>query len=304
MSIRDFVITSRPLQWIKNSFVLAPLVFAERLTDPESVLTSFGAGFLFCLLSSSVYYLNDGFDREIDRLDARKRMRPIASGRITQRVAFYVAIIGIATCLLCSMLLSGSLTVVLSLYSVLMIAYSAILRKVAFADVISIALGFVLRVVAGSVVLDVPFSVWLLICTFFIAVLLAIGKRLGELSDMDDALSVNRPSFMMADKSVLDMSLGVVAASTVVSYTLYTVSDMTASKFDGSGLVLTVPLVLYGVMRYLYLVSIGKGIHNPSLLVLTDKGIRYVVFVWLLLVILIIYFVGGDLGSTMSYGAG
>tara|TARA_Y100000590_G_scaffold426853_1_gene536428 strand:- start:1231 stop:2139 length:909 start_codon:yes stop_codon:yes gene_type:complete len=302
--MRDFITTSRPLQWIKNSFVLAPLIFAERLTDPESVLTSFGAVVLFCLLSSSVYYLNDGFDREIDRLDARKRMRPIASGRITQRVAFVVASIGIAICLLCSMLLSGSLMIVLSLYSVLMIAYSAILRRVAFADVISIALGFVLRVIAGSVVLDVPFSVWLLICTFFIAVLLAIGKRLGELGDMRDAPSVNRPSFMMADKSVLDMSLGVVAASTVVSYTLYTVSDVTASKFDGNGLVLTVPLVLYGVMRYLYLANIGKGIHNPSLLVLTDKGIRYVVSVWLLLVILIIYFIGGDLGSTMIHGAG
>jgi 4-hydroxybenzoate polyprenyltransferase len=286
--LRAIVVSMRPRQWVKNLFVLAGLVFSQRLFT-ESAWTALAAFAVFCALSGAIYLLNDVADRERDRLDPRKRERPIAAGRLPVGVAIAAAAALLAGGLVASALLNRPFLVAALAYAVLLIAYSAWLKHVVIVDVIVVASGFVLRAVAGAVVIDVEMSGWLLICTIQLALFLALGKRRYEYLVLDTDAVHHRPILAEYSPALLDQMIAVVTASTVTAYALYTMSPETVAKFRTHLLPATLPFVLYGIFRYLYLLYRRQLGGNPSELLLSDRALLINALSWICAVLLIIY---------------
>jgi 4-hydroxybenzoate polyprenyltransferase len=286
--LRAIVVSMRPRQWVKNLFVLAGLVFSQRLFT-ESAWTALAAFAVFCALSGAIYLLNDVADRERDRLDPRKRERPIAAGRLPVGVAIAAAAALLAGGLVASALLNRPFLVAALAYAVLLIAYSAWLKHVVIVDVIVVASGFVLRAVAGAVVIDVEMSGWLLICTIQLALFLALGKRRYEYLVLDTDAVHHRPILAEYSPALLDQMIAVVTASTVTAYALYTMSPETVAKFHTHLLPATLPFVLYGIFRYLYLLYRRQLGGNPSELLLSDRALLINALSWICAVLLIIY---------------
>jgi 4-hydroxybenzoate polyprenyltransferase len=286
--VRAIVVSMRPRQWVKNLFVLAGLVFSQRLFT-ESAWTALAAFAVFCALSGAIYLLNDVADRERDRLDPRKRERPIAAGRLPVGVAIAAAAALLAGGLVASALLNRPFLVAALAYAVLLIAYSAWLKHVVIVDVIVVASGFVLRAVAGAVVIDVEMSGWLLICTIQLALFLALGKRRYEYLVLDTDAVHHRPILAEYSPALLDQMIAVVTASTVTAYALYTMSPETVAKFRTHLLPATLPFVLYGIFRYLYLLYRRQLGGNPSELLLSDRALLINALSWICAVLLIIY---------------
>jgi len=281
----------RPAQWTKNLFVFAALVFARKIFDAPLFLRTLGAFAVFCLLSGSIYILNDVLDYDEDRIHPKKSQRPIAAGRIGRGRAAVLAVVFAAASLACAFALSSALFVVAAVYFVLQVAYSIKLKHVVILDVFLVASGFVLRVVAGGVVIHVQLSSWLLICTTLLALFIAMSKRRHELVLLEDDASIHRPILKEYSAYLLDQMISVVTASTVIAYCLYTVSEDTIRKFGTSHLIYTTPFVLYGIFRYLYLVhKKGQG-GSPEELVLKDKPLAVTVFLWIATAVAIIYLV-------------
>ncbi len=284
---------SRPRQWVKNGFVLAPLVFARRMGDWESLRNALLAFLSFCAVSSAVYLWNDLADREKDRLHPVKRNRPVASGRLSPGSAHLGALVFLLLGLFLGITLPGAgpAFVFFPIFYVLLnLAYSFRLKHVVILDVICISLGFLVRVVAGGEALGVPVSSWLILCTLFVSLLLAILKRRSELKGLrEGGGDTHRKVLEDYDPGFLDMLPGPLAAMTIMAYALYTVDPQTIGKFGSRDLILTVPLVIYGVFRYLYLAwKMDRG-GEPTRLVLEDKGILLATLLWLGLCILVIY---------------
>jgi 4-hydroxybenzoate polyprenyltransferase len=286
--LRAIVVSMRPRQWVKNLFVLAGLVFSQRLFT-ESAWTALAAFAVFCALSGAIYLLNDVADRERDRLDPRKRERPIAAGRLPVGVAIAAAAALLAGGLVASALLNRPFLVAALAYAVLLIAYSAWLKHVVIVDVIVVASGFVLRAVAGAVVIDVEMSGWLLICTIQLALFLALGKRRYEYLVLATDAVHHRPILAEYSPALLDQMIAVVTASTVTAYALYTMSPETVAKFRTHLLPATLPFVLYGIFRYLYLLYRRQLGGNPSELLLSDRALLINALSWICAVLLIIY---------------
>jgi len=286
--LKAIVVSMRPRQWVKNLFVLAGLVFAQRLFT-AATWTALAAFAIFCALSGAIYLLNDVADRERDRLDPRKRVRPIAAGRLPVGVAVAAAAVLVATGLALAALLSRPFLVTALAYVVLLVAYSAWLKHVVIVDVIVVAGGFVLRAVAGAVVIDVEMSGWLLICTILLALFLALGKRRYEFLALDQDAAGHRPILAEYSPALLDQMIAVVTASTVTAYALYTMSPETVAKFHTHLLPATLPFVLYGIFRYLYLLYRRQLGGNPSELLLNDKALLINTLSWIFAVLLIIY---------------
>ena len=282
------VVSMRPRQWVKNLFVLAGLVFSQRLFT-DAVWTALGAFAIFCALSGAIYLLNDVADRERDRLDPRKRVRPIAAGRLRVGVAVAAAAALVAAGLALAALLSRPFLVTALAYVVLLVAYSVWLKHVVIVDVLVVAGGFVLRAVAGAVVIDVEMSGWLLICTILLALFLALGKRRYEYLALDQDAVRHRPILAEYSPALLDQMIAVVTASTVTAYALYTMSPETVAKFHTHLLPATLPFVLYGIFRYLYLLYRRQLGGNPSELLLNDKALLINTLGWIFAVLLIIY---------------
>jgi len=280
----------RPAQWTKNLFVFAALVFARKIFDAPLFLRTLGAFAVFCLLSGSIYILNDVLDYDEDRIHPKKSRRPIAAGRIGRGRAAVLAVVFAAASLACAFALSSALFVVAAVYFVLQVAYSIKLKHVVILDVFLVASGFVLRVVAGGVVIHVQLSSWLLICTTLLALFIAMSKRRHELVLLEDDASSHRPILKEYSAYLLDQMISVVTASTVIAYCLYTVSEDTIRKFGTSHLIYTTPFVLYGIFRYLYLVhKKGQG-GSPEELVLKDKPLAVTVFLWIATAVAILYY--------------
>jgi 4-hydroxybenzoate polyprenyltransferase len=286
----------RPSQWTKNLIVFGPLIFARRLHEPSAVLLSFAAFATFCALSGVVYLVNDIMDREADRQHPLKRNRPIASGDLPVSLAAATAVILGASALLFAFSVRFEFGLVAAAYLALLALYSGPLKHVVIIDVLTIAIGFVLRAVAGAVVIGVEISHWLLIVTILGALFLAMSKRRHELVLLGDAATNHRPILQEYSPYLLDQMIAVVTASTLVAYAFYTVSPETIQKFGTNKLGLTLPFLLYGIFRYLYLVHQKEGGGSPSEMLLNDRPLLACVGLWGLAVAIIIYRPFGMLG--------
>ena len=282
------VVSLRPRQWVKNLFLFAGLVFGQKLFTP-AVWTAGAAFLIFCGLSGAVYLLNDVADRGRDRLHPDKRHRPVAAGHLSVPAAVTAAIVLIVAGLAVSVWLSRGFALAALSYVALLTAYSAWLKHLVIVDVLVVAIGFVLRAVAGALAVQVAISGWLLICTFLIALFLALGKRRHEVLSLEGAAPQHRAILAEYSAALLDQMIAVVTASTVTAYALYTMSPETVAKFHTALLPATLPFVLYGIFRYLYLLYQRHLGGNPSDAVLRDRALLLNTLLWMGSVLLIIY---------------
>lgn len=286
---RDLLVTFRPEQWMKNLVVFAGLIFGLELFHWRSAAIALGAFVIFCALSSVVYLVNDVIDREADGRHPLKRRRPIASGTLSPSTALSVAAVVGAAALTAAFRVNTLFGGTATLYLVLLGFYCGPLKHVVIIDVLTIAVGFVLRAVAGAVAIAVPISHWLLVCTILLALFLALSKRRHELVLLADGATEHRRILGEYSPYLLDQMIGVVTASTLIAYTFYTISPETVEKFGTNRLGLTVPFPLYGIFRYLYLVHRKEGGGSPAEMLLTDRPLLACVALWGLTVVLIIY---------------
>lgn len=283
------VVSLRPRQWVKNLFVFAGLVFGEKLLDPAAVALAAATFAVFCALSGAIYLLNDVVDRERDRVHPTKSRRPIAAGRLPVGVAVGAAVGLLAAALGASLAIGVAVALVALTYALLLVAYSAWLKHVVIVDVLVVAAGFVLRAAAGALAIQVEISGWLLICTILAALFLALGKRRHEYLTMGEQAVRHRPILAQYSAGLLDQMIAVVTASTLTAYALYTMSPETVARFHTRLLPITLPFVLYGIFRYLYLLYHQQMGGNPSDLFLNDQALRLNTLLWVLAILLIIY---------------
>ncbi len=280
----------RPDQWTKNLLVFAGVIFAQELFQARAVGLSIAAFAIFCGLSSVVYLVNDIIDREADRQHPLKKSRPIASGDLSPKVAATAAGLIGAIALLAAFALRVSFGVVAVVYIVLQVLYSSSLKRIVILDVLAISAGFVLRAVAGAVVIGVAISQWLLVCTTQLALFLALSKRRHELVLLADGAIGHRKILGEYSPYLLDQMIGVVTASTLIAYTFYCINPETAQKFHTELLGLTIPFPLYGIFRYLYLVHRREGGGSPSQMLATDRPLLVCVALWVVAVVVLVYY--------------
>jgi 4-hydroxybenzoate polyprenyltransferase len=287
----------RPRQWTKNLLLFAGVLFSQQAGRPELMLRA-AVGFLaFSLLAGTVYLLNDLRDIEQDRQHPKKRERPIASGRLPVPVAWTVVVTLLLVVGTLSAWLGPLFSLVAGAYLAMNLAYSYGLRDQILLDVFAIALGFVLRAIAGVELLrplspETALSPWLLVCTFFGALFLALAKRRRELANAGEQAGRRRVVLQYYTPVLLDGLLVVSAASSIMSYALYTIWPATVAKFGTDALLYTVPFVTYGIFRYLYLVRSAESAEDPSHVLLTDRPLILSVVLYLVTVVLILYFHG------------
>ena len=286
-TIRALIRSARPRQWTKSLAVFLPLFFsvneAWTLDDPQTSLLfgmkAIGAAVVFCLISGAIYLINDLADRERDRAHPTKRNRPIASGILSPRLAAATAVISILAGLASAFALDLQLGIVIAIYILVQAAYSARLKNVALLDVFSVASGFVLRVLAGAVVIGVPMSPWLYICAGLGSLFIALAKRRSELARAGDAAGDQRGILHTYTLGMLDQMIGIVATSAVVAYALYTFTA--ANLPDNHSMMLTLPFVVYGVFRYIYLVHTRDIAESPEEILISDTPTILAVILWL-----------------------
>jgi 4-hydroxybenzoate polyprenyltransferase len=279
----------RPEQWTKNLFVFAGVLFGGHLLDLPAMLRALAAFAVFCALSGVVYIFNDLADRAADQRHPLKRLRPIASGQLSSSIAAIAATILGAVSLVAALLLSPMFAVLSATYVVLLVLYSVVLKHLVIIDALTIAAGFVLRAAAGAVAVFVPISHWLLVCTTLLALFLVLSKRRHELTLLADGAMTHRPILEEYSPYLLDQMIAVVTASTLVAYSVYSTSAETAERLRTTRLGLTIPFVLYGIFRYLYLVHQKRAGGSPADLLLTDRPLLACVGLWVLSVALILY---------------
>lgn len=278
------LVAMRPRQWAKNLLLFGGLIFSASFTEPELAARSCAAFALFCALSSGVYLLNDVRDRERDALHPEKSRRPIASGRISVGVASGTAVVLLGGGMALSFALDTRFAVVGLLYLILQGAYTYALKQVVILDVFLVAAGFVLRALAGAVVLAVRFSPWLFLCTMMLALFLGFGKRRHELLSLGADGGTHRNVLSEYTPSLLDHAVVVSAACTVMSYALYTIQSTTGKS--NPYLMLTNPFVLYGVLRYLYHLYARREGGSPDRLLFQDPHLLLTVGLWIAVAIL------------------
>ncbi|HOY66720.1 MAG TPA: decaprenyl-phosphate phosphoribosyltransferase [Candidatus Ozemobacteraceae bacterium] len=296
MPILNLIKCMRPRQWTKNLILFAGLLFSEKglLFQPAAWLWATVGFFLFCLLSGAVYLINDLVDVERDRRHPEKRLRPIPAGLVTVGQARLAIFLLLVTTIGCAAAISNLFAVSAVAYFLLNLAYSLKLKQLVLLDVLCIAIGFVLRAQAGVGVLrpiepGIYMSHWLLLCTLMLALFLALAKRRQEIMLLSEGADLHRVSLADYTPGFIDQMIAIVSATTVVSYALYTVSTETVAKFGTDGLVLTVPVVVYGIFRYLYLIHLRKLGDNPSELLLADHPLQITILIWAAAVALIIH---------------
>jgi 4-hydroxybenzoate polyprenyltransferase len=283
------LVSLRPEQWTKNLFVFAGVLFGGLLFDMRAIGRATAAFVVFCALSGVVYLLNDLVDRDADQRHPLKRLRPIASGKLSTRTATVAAaVLGIGA-MAAAFALSPMFAALAGAYVVLLVAYSFVLKHLVIIDALTIAAGFVLRAASGAVAVSVPISHWLLVCTTLLALFLVLSKRRHELTLLADGATTHRPILTEYSPYLLDQMIAVVTASTLVAYSVYATSTETAERLHTSRLGVTIPFVLYGIFRYLYLVHQKRAGGSPADLLLTDRPLLACVGLWGLTVALILY---------------
>ena len=287
--LRGLVISARLKQWTKNLIVYFALFFTiNDIWDPSDLplaLTMAAkttlAFLVLCVLSSGIYLINDICDAKSDQSHPRKKLRPIASGKLPIHIAWLTALVFIIASLSLSFYLNKPLMWVAIIYVTSSILYSLALRRIFIVDILSISCGFVLRAVAGAVVLSAPISPWLYACTGLGALLISICKRRGELSnDVGDNKVNQRETLSQYTTTLLDLFIAIVAPSTLIAYTLYTF--ISPNLPDNHAMMLTIPIVVYGLFRYLYLVHSENQGENPEDILVTDTPLIISVVLWLI----------------------
>jgi 4-hydroxybenzoate polyprenyltransferase len=285
---RALFVSLRPHQWLKNLVVLAALVFSKHLFDVDALARAFLAFAVFCALAGAVYLTNDLVDLERDRLHPAKRTRPLASGALAPGAARAAALALLAAALAASLLLGPGFLLCAAGYLALGLLYSHALKHVVILDVLAVATGFVLRAVAGAVAIAVHFSPWLLVCTILLALFLALAKRRHELVTLADA-AAHRQILAEYTPYLLDQMIGVVTASCLTAYAFYTLAPETVEKYRTERLALTIPFVIYGIFRYLYLVHRRDQGGSPTDVLLTDRPLLVAVALCAVAMVVIVY---------------
>lgn len=284
----------RPKQWIKNVVVLAGAVFAERLGDPESVLRALGAFGVFCLVSSGTYVFNDLLDAERDRLHPEKRTRPIAAGRVSRPAAAVLFLLLWGAGVAAGFLLGPRLGAACGSYVLLNLLYTLWLKHHVIIDVMGISVGFMIRAIGGVEVLRdadpaIALSPWLLLCTFFLALVMGFGKRRSELRLLDQDAINHRAALGDYSIALLDSVIPMVSTAAILAYSIYTIWPETVAKLGTDNLVYTVPFVVYGFLRYQFLVR-ERGLGgNPSEILFRDAALAVSVVAWMVAIVAILY---------------
>jgi 4-hydroxybenzoate polyprenyltransferase len=289
LALSLLVVSLRPEQWTKNLIVFAGLLFGGRLTEPPAVLLAIVTFAIFCALSGAIYLFNDVADREADQRHPLKRIRPIASGQLPARTACVTAGLLAAAALCGAFLVGPTVGIAAGGYVLLLLLYSAALKNIVIVDALTIAGGFVLRAAAGAFAVSVPISHWLLVCTTLLALFLAFSKRRHELMLLGEGAIGHRRILEEYSPYLLDQMVSVVTASTLIAYAVYATSPETAERLGTPRLGLTIPFVLYGIFRYLYLVHQKHGGGSPAAMLITDRPLLACVALWALSVALILY---------------
>jgi 4-hydroxybenzoate polyprenyltransferase len=281
--------TMRPRQWPKNVFIFAALVFDQQLLNPISFLRTLAGFALFCLISSTVYIFNDLADVEADRHHPEKKKRPIPSGELPLNVAFFAGVFLIVITLGLGYLLAPSFAIVIGLYFAINMAYTKWLKHIPILDVLVIASGFVLRVVAGVTLIHVErFSPWLYVVMSLLSLFLGFGKRRAELTLLAQGAGSHRKVLEGYTIPLLDQYIMIVSGTTIVAYSLYTFSAPNVPA--NHSMMLTIPFVVYTIFRYLYLIHIDERGEAPEDILLTDRPFQVALALWALTVLVVFYF--------------
>ncbi|NLL06364.1 MAG: decaprenyl-phosphate phosphoribosyltransferase [Clostridiaceae bacterium] len=276
----------RPKQWIKNLFVVAPLIFAKHIFEYNYVIRVLAAFVLFCCISSSVYVLNDIIDCEKDRLHPKKKNRPIASGLISKIEGAIVIAILLPLILFVSFYMDIFFGVAVLLYFLNNLLYSFKIKHMVILDVMSIAVGFLLRVIGGALVIRVYISPWILLCTLLLSLFLGFSKRRNELVVLANGAENHRKILEEYSLEFIDNMLSIVTASTVMAYSLYTFSTNSGNY----NMMLTIPFVLYGIFRYQYIIYKKNEGGSPEETVLSDIPLIVSIVLWGIVSVAILYF--------------
>jgi decaprenyl-phosphate phosphoribosyltransferase len=287
MTVIPLIRLMRPHQWIKNFFVLAPLFFTPSALNSQSVLMAV-AGFLcFCLISSSIYIVNDYADVEKDRLHPTKKFRPLAAGLIGNKQALSLATILVITSVFCGLILNSQFAIIMIMYGLLNVGYSFSFKHIPIIDVFCIALGFVFRVEAGSCLINITPSVWILLCTGLLALFLGLSKRRDDVvHGLDDT---HRKALQGYNLQFIDQAIGVSLTSVIICYIMYTTDSQVMARLGTDQLYTTIPFVMIGVFRYLQIVFVDQNSGSPTKIVLKDRMIQACVVAWAVLFAVLIY---------------
>lgn len=286
--MKDYIRLLRPRQWLKNVFVFAGLVFSRHFLILESVEKSILAFIVFSLLSSSGYILNDVLDYREDRQHPVKSKRPIAAGKIKRMPAGLLSIVLAVVSLAGGYILGRNFLVVCIIYGLLMLVYSIGVKHVVILDVLFVAFGYVLRAIAGAVVIDVEISSWLLLCTLLLALFLAVAKRRTEIIRLGEDASRHRRILVQYSPVLLNQMIAIVTAACIVAYCLYTLAPETVAKFGTKNLIFTIPFVIYGIFRYLFITYKKQQTDIPEKALFGDLPLQLCLVAWIVSCVLII----------------
>ena len=288
--LSPFLRLLRPHQWVKNGFVLAPLIFAGKLLHAPSLILGFSAFVVFCLASSGAYAFNDVFDREQDRNHPIKKNRPVAAGEITVLTATVLGACLSVISILGAIIIGKAFLLWVVFYLLLQFGYNVAFKNIVILDILAIAMGFVIRAVAGSHAIGVVISPWLILCSLLIALFLGFAKRRQEIVLMGDAAEAHRSILKDYSVPLLDQLIGIVTAATLVCYAIYTLTPEVTQRLGSRYMILTLPFVLYGIFRYLYLVHVHEKGGYPTKDLLTDIPLLLSIGLWTLTSVALIYF--------------
>lgn len=281
---KEYINLMRPKQYIKNLFVLSAIVFSGNIIHISLFYKSMIAFICFCLISSAVYILNDIVDIEKDKCHPKKCKRPLASGAIKKEKAMILGVVLVIASISLSLLVNLKLTAVIILYLLNNILYSFKLKNIVLLDVCSIAIGFILRLLAGSVSVGVQLSNWIILCTFFLSLFLGLGKRKKEINTLKSSAGDHRKILKDYNEEIINQMITVVQSCTIVCYALYSTSSI-----DNPNMIFTTIFVIYGIFRYSYIINISDE-GNPTDVVLNDTSLKIDVFLWVVTCIIILLF--------------
>lgn len=288
-NLRGLVAEMRPQEWAKNLLVFTGVIFSKSLTDLNNLGISLLGFLIFCVASSGVYIFNDLCDLKRDREHPVKRNRPLASGALNINLARFAMVVLFATATIGSLALSRGFALVIAVYLITCLAYSLKLKDIVILDVIVIANGFVLRAVSGAILIGVDVSEWLVLCTSMVALLVGFGKRRHELALLEGTAENHRRSLSDYSLQFLDSIMAICAGAALITYALYTRSEETVARVGSHGMLITIPFVVYGIFRYLFLIHRRKAGGDPVQILLRDRPTLLNLVLWILTAGLVIY---------------